>query len=90
MKYIAHVPTEQFGFISIEIEGNAEDAVLAYKELSRAFQGGEGMGMKSFAQILHEYISTGGIVNGGEHEFSTNESLLLNEVKKLMRKDKNN
>lgn len=85
MKYLAHVPTEQYGFISIEIEGTALEAVAAYKELSAAFQGGQGVGMKALAQILHEYCVTGAIVNGGNHDFSTNEQLLLAEVRKLKR-----
>lgn len=87
-KYEAHVPTEQFGFISVTVEGSAHDAILAYKELSRLWNRGEGIGMKEFAKILVEYISTGQIAMGGDYEFSTNEKLLLNEVKKLMRKDK--
>lgn len=88
MKYLAHVPTEQYGFISIEIEGDAQDAVNAYRELSAAFQGGAGVGMKALAATLVEYCKTGGIVNGGNHDYSANEQALIHEVKKLLKKDK--
>jgi hypothetical protein len=98
MKVTYRIPTkEQYAYIEL-----VEDILpgvtpfepteirARYQELTDMFQKdpGPGLGMKQFANILHEYCTTGGIVNGGEYEFSEHESLLLNELKKLMRKDK--
>lgn len=88
MKYELHVPVEQYGFIAATIEGSAEDAVIAYKELARVWNGAEGVGISKLAQIIHEYCTTGAIAEGGGYDFSTNERLLLNEIKKLVRKNK--
>lgn len=86
MKYLAHVPTEQYGYISVEIEGTPEEAVEAYRALQGAWKGGDGLGMKSFAKVVLEYCTSKEIANGGDHNFSTNEKLLLGEIKKLLRK----
>lgn len=86
MKYTLRVPTkEPYAYIETEFEGDANEAVAAYQELTRAVQGGMGLGMKAFAAILVEYVKTGGIVDGGNHDFSTNERTLLSEIKKLLK-----
>ena len=85
--YEVHVPVEQYGFITANVEGTAEDAVLAYNEVVRASKGGEGVGIKTLASILVEYVKTGAIESGGNYDFSKNEGLLLAEVKKLLRKE---
>lgn len=85
MKYLAHVPVEQYGFISAETD-TAEEAVAEYKALQRLYTGGSGIGMKKLAEIIVEYCTTKGMVNGHEHDFSTNEALLVGEIKKLLRK----
>ena len=59
MKYLAHVPTEQYGFLSVEIEGSADDAVQAYKELQRAWRGGEGLTTKEFNKFLDNMLLGG-------------------------------
>lgn len=92
MKYTLRLPTnDQYGYIEIEGEKDGEnfEGVLAhYSEAMRRIKGGSGVGMKDFAKIVHEYCTTGNIVNGGEHDFSANEKALLGEIKKLVRKDK--
>lgn len=93
MKYTLRIPTkEQYAYIEAEYEGDAladpEELVAAYNALTRAVLGGTGLGMKAFAALLVEYIQTGGIPNGGNNEYSTNESLLLGEITKLIRKNK--
>lgn len=88
MKYDYQIRTGEYEFIHGEIEGTAEEAVAAFLDLRRQFNGGPGVGMKDFAKIVHEYCTTGNIVNGGEHDFSANEKALLGEIKKLVRKDK--
>lgn len=93
MKYTLRVPTkEQYAYIECEIKESpfmgTEEVVAAYNELTRAVLGDTGLGMKAFAALLVEYIQTGGIPNGGNNEYSVNESLLLGEITKLIRKNK--
>lgn len=86
--YEVHVPVEQYGFIAAHVESQEpEDAIAAYHSLKKAFQGGEGIGMKELARIIHEYCLKGSITNGADYQdrYSQNEMLLLNEVKKLIR-----
>lgn len=86
--YDLRLPTIQYGYIEAHVEGTPSDAVLAYKELERAWNGGQGVGIKTLAEILIEYVRTGGIPSGGNYDFSTNEGLLLKEVGKVLRKEK--
>lgn len=87
MKYLSHVPVEQYGFISVETD-TQEEAVVEYKALQRLYTGGSGVGMKKLAEVITEYCQTGSIVEGHEYDFSTNEALLIGEIKKLIRKTK--
>lgn len=84
-KYQLHVPTESFGFIGADIEGEAADAVLAYKDLSQAWNGGSGVGIRSLSSLVIELVKTGAIKSGGDYDFSANESLLLKEITKQLR-----
>lgn len=87
MKFSYQIRTGEYEFINGEVEGTAEEAVSAFHDLRRQFNGGQGVGMKDFARIVHEYCTTGAIQNGGDKDFSANEKLLLGEIKKLVRKD---
>ena len=95
MKYLLHIPTEQYGFISAEIERVEEegtyagriatphDAVEAYKAVQEAFKGGAGVSSKDFNAFLDTYISTG---KPGELEvweqMTDQQKIVINEVKK--------
>lgn len=90
MKYLAHVPTEQYGFISIEVEGTAEEAVQAYKELQEAFKGGSGLPTKEFNAWLDSYLEgKPGSVNEWE-QMSTVQKLVINEIKKSRKRTNEN
>lgn len=86
MKYILRIPTkEQYAYIEAEYEGDADGAVAAYQELTRAVQGGTGVGMKMLASIIINLVKHAAIPGGGDYDFSTNESLLLKEITKQIR-----
>ena len=81
-------PKDQYAFVEVieDFEGlGPEDVRSVYDSYKAAFEDGQGIGMKHFANVVHEYCTTEAIVNGGEHDFSTNEKLLLGELKKLIR-----
>lgn len=56
MKYSLHVPVEQYGFISLELEGSHEDACNEYKSLSEAFRCQSGLPEKEFNTWSDRYL----------------------------------
>ena len=91
MKHTLRVATDDpYCFIEAEYEGTPEEAVMAYQRLRHNATGGQGLGAKEFATIVHEYVTTGVIVNGAEGygDYSVGQKAFLNEIKKLVRKDK--
>lgn len=88
MKAVLHFPTEQYGYSEVEIEVEApEEAIEAYNLALNASRTGDGVGIKQLAQIIHEYCLTGAIKGGADYQdrYSKNESLLIGEIKKLVR-----
>lgn len=84
-KYIAHVPTEQYGFISVELEGTAEEAVQAYNDLKREYDGGAGLPSREFCSFMDCYLNTGKPPENGiiQWEIMSNEQkFVINEIKK--------
>lgn len=64
MKYLAHVPVESFGFISVEVEGSAEQAVAAYREITEAVKvQPKGLSESEF-RALYDLVASGQPVNG--------------------------
>lgn len=54
-----HVPTEQYGYISCDLDGTAEEAVKAYQEIAdliRLPKYGKGMDEKEFDELLEMMI----------------------------------
>lgn len=87
MKYLAHVPTEQYGYVSVEVEGTAQEAVEAYRELVGAWkgeQGGAGIDPKTFNKFLDEYLTTGKITGAGDvwEDLSKVQQVVFSEIKK--------
>lgn len=58
MKYLAHVPVEQYGFISVEVEGTPEAAVEAYRAIGEAVrpQPVNALPTKEFNAWLDRYL----------------------------------
>lgn len=92
MKYLCHVPTEQYGFISCEVEGSAEDAAEAYKEVKLFFGqvAKKRINDKEFGEIYDEYLKTGKVANGGEfyEDLTTVQKIELNGLKKSKNRNK--
>lgn len=91
MKYLAHIPTEQYGFISVELEGTAAEAVAAYREVSEEVkvQPESKISMAEFAEIGEEYLETGKLANGGDLEFNPSQKYVLKLITKIVRKRDN-
>ena len=59
-KYEAHVPIEQYGFISCTVDGTAEEALESYRELAdlaRLPKYGAGMDKKQYDEIIDLMIA---------------------------------
>lgn len=66
MKYLGHVPTEQYGFISFELEGTVDEATEAYRALQRTWASGPGLSLKEMDSFLDQQLSGNGIKDGVE------------------------
>lgn len=87
-KYTSHVPTEQYGYLSVETEGTAQDAVDAYKELQEAWKGGtgEGLPLKEWCTLRNKYLETGVMEGdpGDLKKLSKAQAWWVNETKKAL------
>ncbi len=89
-KYTAHVPVEQFGYISVDIEGEAEEAVAAYREIAEAVkvQPKSDISTAEFGRIAAEYLKSGMLKNGGDLEFSPAQKYVLKLITSVVRTNK--
>ncbi len=89
MKYTCHIPTEQYGFISVDIEGTAEEAFAAYEEVKRGLLAGAGIPHREFCSFLDSYLKTGKPPEDGLEvweRMDTRQRDIVNEVKKCLKR----
>lgn len=90
MKYLCHVPTEQYGFTSVEVEGTAEDAAKAYRELADAFKPKpvNEMPARDFQAILDDLLEDQSIAGdpGSLELMSPVQQRVIQEIKKSFKR----
>jgi len=90
MKYLCHVPTEQYGFVSVEVEGTAAEARQAYQEVADAFKPTpvNEMPAKDFQAILDDLMEDHSIAGdpGSLELMSPVQRQIINEVKKSIKR----
>lgn len=79
---------EQYAFYEFQFEGTVEEAMAEYKRITDLVHGNQGVGIPKLAEIVIELVRTGGIVEGGNYDFSASESLLVGAITKCLRKEK--
>jgi len=89
IKYGMHVPTEQYGYISCDLDGTAEDAVRAYSEIAdliRLPKYGAGMEKKKYDQIIDNMLAgKPNQMDPGElEEMNSIQSHTFNELRKAL------
>lgn len=89
MKYLAHVPVEQYGFISVEIEGTADDAMEAYNAVLQAKVNGAGLSVKDFNRCIDSYVKDGKLPTDGQslwQDMSFQQKTVIDELKKSIKR----
>ena len=86
MKATLHIPTVEFGFIEIEVEGTEEEIINKYSELFLQCKGGFGLERKEFNAALDRYLTDG----TGEVEIymkmDKEQQRVFQEIKKSLKK----
>lgn len=93
MKYTLHVPVEQYGFIGADLEGSAEEAVRAYREIGDLVKvQPKGMPDNEF-RALYDKVASGTPVNGDPgiiEQLNPQQRFALNECKKYVKRNNTN
>lgn len=89
MKVTYHVPTEQYGFVEIELNGDRdsitlEDAVARYQSLKTA--PGQGLDTKEFNQCLDRYVTDGTGETDAYLRMSKEQQAVIQELKKCFKR----
>lgn len=82
-KYTLRVPTtEQYAYIEAEVEGTADEAILAYKELTRLVKGEGGLQAKEWNKVLDRYLAEGTMSPEDSEGMSLVQKWLVHEIDK--------
>ena len=83
MKYTLRVPTkEAYAYIEATYEGNVEDAVERYQELTKAVQGGFGLEKLEWNRVLDDYLESGTMKEEEYHGMDDRQQWMIQEIKK--------
>lgn len=92
MKYLLHIPTEQYGFVSLEFENDIEPELVAelYRKQADAFKPKpvNEMDSKDFNAILDDLLDDYSIAGdpGEVEKMSPVQARILNEIKKSIKR----
>ncbi len=91
MKYIAHVPVEQYGFLGFEeFEGTAEEAWAKYLEIRETVKvQPQGLSVKEYQAILDDLVddhSISGDPGDVDEKMSPQQKLVIQELKKSIKR----
>ena len=89
MKYDFQISTGQFEFIHGEVEGTPEDAVMAFKALKRAYEGGSGLPAAQFNSWLDTYLAGKAGSSDEWEQMSDAQKVVINEIKKSKKRNTN-
>jgi hypothetical protein len=95
MKTTYHIPTEQYGFIEVEVDKIEETtqealktAVEGYKRISEAYNGGFGLEPKEFNRVYDSFLTNGEIVGdpGIIEQMDLGQQRSINDLKKAVKR----
>lgn len=80
------IPTEQYAYVEVEVEGDPEDIVNAHDEFTRLLTPQTGLDSKEFNKALDRYLTKG----EGETEtylrMNRDQKLVIQEIKKSFKR----
>lgn len=90
MKYTAEIriPTDQYAYINVQVEGEPDDIIQAYKEFSTLTKPQEGLPPKEWRTALDEYLNTNSFSNADDTYFKMNpqQQFVIQEIKKSVKR----
>lgn len=89
MKYTGQIKTGEYEFLNFEMEGDAHEAVAAYRELRNAYDGGPGLNHKDWCRFVDVYVSTGKPPEDGMslwQDMGHEQRVVVNELKKAFKR----
>lgn len=81
-----HIPTEQYGFLEVEYEGEPDDVVEAYRAFKRLLGPQEGLPTKDWNATLDEYLKTGDMKSEEYEKMSLSQKQIIQEIKKSVKR----
>lgn len=88
MIYKLHIPTIQYGYIEIDFEGSAEEALEEHNRILNLYNGGFGLSRDDFNSCLDEYLSN---ETGSMEKYtamSKEQQMVIQEIKKAFKRIK--
>jgi hypothetical protein len=91
MKYTCHVPTEQYGFIAVELDGEPHEAVEAYRSVKAEWGRATGAGLppRDFTRFIDSYLATAHAPPDGLEQWELmddRQKHVVNEIKKALKR----
>ncbi len=90
MKALAHIPTEQYGFIEQELEGSTNEEIkMAYNAIKRAWEAQEGLTTKDFNAFLDNMLLKEDFNHVETYEaMNDQQRAVVQEIKKCLKRIK--
>ncbi len=79
------IPTKEYAFIEVEIDGDADEIVAKHDELLNLVAEDEGLNQLDWAQVRNTYIMHNKITDEQYHSLSKAQRFVINEVKKTFK-----
>ena len=90
MKHTLRIPTDQYAYVEVEVEGTPEEAKGKYDEIKRAFSGDTSMSEHTFLEwimaIVNSDFEVWGDVNA-YNELSAERKMVIQSLKRYYKRN---
>lgn len=87
MKAKLRIPTQEYAFIEVDIDGEADDIIQAHDELmSRVRKNEDGLSDKDWRRTLDEYLTTATMDSNDYTGMSQIQKYVIQEIKKAFKR----
>jgi len=83
-----HIPTEQYGFVELDVSGSPEEISEAYNDVKSVFNASDGLDPKEWRGLLDRYLETGTMDSNLYSEMSPAQRYVVQEIKKSINRNK--